>query len=161
MSAQGYQLGPADWANIYGVTPLLQGASPLDGTGQKVAVVGVSTVFPADVLAFRSMFGLPPTLPDMVLVPSTGPSTQGPDGFLQEASLDVEWVGAIAKNATIEFVHVGENPNYTVDDAAFYAFENAVAPIVTFGYSACGGRLHRRRRGQLRAGRASWPSCWG
>lgn len=134
-----YQLGPADWARIYDVTPLYQQASPLDGAGQKIAVVGATAVLADDVLAFRSMFGLSATLPVNTLVPGTGPGTAGPQDYLQEASLDVEWAGGIAPSATVEYVYVGENRNSSADDAARYAIDNAIAPIVSFSYATCEG----------------------
>ncbi len=134
-----YQLAPADWARIYDVTPLYQQATPLDGAGQKIAIAGASAVRAEDVLAFRAMFGFSATLPVTTLVPGTGPGTDGPQEYLQEASLDVEWAGAIAPSATVEYVYVGEDRNHSVDDAALYAFDNAIAPIVSFSYATCEG----------------------
>jgi subtilase family serine protease len=134
---QGIQLAPADWATIYGVTPLYTRPVPLDGTGQKIAIVGASTILESDVASFRSLVGLPPGLLVQTLVPGSGPAVENEGGYFQEATLDVEWSGAIAKNATIEYVYVGDGPNQSVDDAAFYALENAVAPIVAFGYASC------------------------
>lgn len=136
-TGSSYQLGPADWASIYDVAPLYERSTPLDGTGQKVAVVGASAIVADDILSFRSMFGLSATLPEVTLVPNTGPGTLGAQDYQQEASLDVEWAGGIAKNATVEYVFVGEHRNYSVDDAALYAFDNAVAPIVSFSYATC------------------------
>jgi hypothetical protein len=130
-------LGPDDWAAIYDVVPLYQAVPPLDGTGQKIGVVGGAQLQVSDVAAFRAQFGLPPSQPNMTMVPDTGAPTAGGPGFLDEASLDVEWAGAVARNAGIEYVYVGGNPNASVDDAAFYAFENAIAPVVTFTYGLC------------------------
>ncbi len=138
-SGTSYQLAPADWARIYDVTPLYQEATPLDGAGQKIAIVGASAVEANDVLAFRAMFGLSATLPVTTLVPDTGPGTNGAQDYQQEASLDVEWAGAIAPSATVEYVFVGEDRNHSVDDAALYALDNAVAPIVSFSYASCEG----------------------
>src|SRR5208283_270003 len=57
--------------------------------------------------------------------------------YLAETSLDLEWSGAVAKNAQLEYVYSGDNPNYSVYDAAFYAIDNDVAPIVSFSYGGC------------------------
>jgi subtilase family serine protease len=136
-TAQGYQLAPADWATIYGVAPLYARPVPLDGTGQKIAIVGASTILESDIASFRSLVGLPPGLPMQTQVPGSGFAVQNEAGYFQEATLDVEWSGAIARSATIEYVYVGEGRNHSVDDALLYAFENAVAPIVAFGYAGC------------------------
>lgn len=131
------ELGPADWATVYDMGPLYARIPAIDGAGRTVAVVGGSTILQADVLQFRSMFGLSATTPQEILVPNSGtPGTGGP-GYLGEASLDVEWAGAIAKNATVAYVYVGTASNYSIDDAIFYAFENDVAPIVSDSYGLC------------------------
>jgi subtilase family serine protease len=137
ISGTSYQLGPADWARIYGVAPLYQLPTPLDGTGQKIAVIGASDIFASDILTFRAMFGLSATTPNITRVPGSGTSSTGDAGYLEEASLDLEWSGAIAKNATLEYVYVGQARNYSADDAAQYAFENALAPVVSFSYADC------------------------
>src|SRR5246127_2186215 len=48
-----FALAPADFAKIYNIPP---GA---DGTGQTIAVIGQSNVDANDVIAFRTLFGLP------------------------------------------------------------------------------------------------------
>ena len=74
----------------------------------------------------------------MTLVPGTGSSaTDDSQGDEDESDLDVEWSGAVAKGATVNFVYVGNNPNYSVTDALHYAITNKVAPIISSSYGAC------------------------
>ena len=51
-------VAPYDFATIYNVLPLWNASSPIDGTGQTIAVAGRSDVRASDVAAFRSVFGL-------------------------------------------------------------------------------------------------------
>jgi Pro-kumamolisin, activation domain len=84
-----YALGPSDFATIYNVLPLWNSNPAIDGTGQSIAIVGESNINLQDVRDFRSMFGLPPNDPQVIV--------DGPDpGLTQndvetEALLDVEW----------------------------------------------------------------------
>jgi hypothetical protein len=60
----GYQredLTPYDLAAIYNILPLWNAAAPINGTGVKVAVVGLSDVVASDLNTYRSSFGLPAT----------------------------------------------------------------------------------------------------
>jgi len=121
-----HTLAPDDFAKIYDITSLYQ--SGIDGTGQKIAVVG-STQFPAsalaDVASFRSEFKLPPNVPQVVL------DTDYPDpgvnmNTINEAHLDIEWAGAVARKATILFVYSGTFPH-----AVQYTIDNDLAPVIT------------------------------
>ena len=96
-----YGLGPSDFAKIYNVQALWDAG--IDGTGQSIAIVGQTDVQLSDIRTFRSSFGLPAKDPQIITV-GTDP------GFIQdeiEADLDLEWSGAIAKNANIIFVTAG------------------------------------------------------
>jgi subtilase family serine protease len=132
---------PGDFATIYDVAPLYSAGS--DGTGQKIAIVGQSSVNPTDLSNFRSAAGLPASTPQMVLLSSTT-STRcaGDEG---ESDLDLEWSGGVAKNASIIFVYAGlstgdtcTNRNGdTVWDALHYAVQNTVAPFISTSYGFC------------------------
>ena len=52
-------LGPYDLATIYDVSPLWTAPTPIDGTGQTIAIVGETDINPADWTAFWNMFGVP------------------------------------------------------------------------------------------------------
>lgn len=80
-------LAPDDIATIYGLTGLYNAG--IDGTGQKIAVVGQSDFFSADISAFRSLFHLPDNPPKMVSVdPNNAPGVILEDS--DEAELDLE-----------------------------------------------------------------------
>ena len=97
-----FALGPFDFATIYNVLPLWNAGTPIDGTGETIAIVGDSNLKIQDVRNFRSIFGLPAKDPQIV-IPS-GATDPGLNGDELEAALDVQWSGAVAKNADIMFV---------------------------------------------------------
>jgi hypothetical protein len=130
-----YELSPQDFATIYDVSPLY--AAGIDGTGQKIAIAGQTSIYATDVSTFRSTFGLPAVQPTDLLVPGSGKAYVGNMSDLGESELDVEWSGAVARNANIVFVHTGDNPSYSVFDSVYYVIENAVAPILSLSYGYC------------------------
>jgi Pro-kumamolisin, activation domain len=145
-----HALGPADFNTIYSVP------AGADGTNQSIAIVGDSEICTAnspdfntqfvgpfgntvtcssdDVATFRSLFGLPANSPNVIL--------DGPDpGFNSdetEGDLDVEWSGAIAPKATINFV-IAESTEATagIDLAAEYIVDNNVAPVLSESFGGC------------------------
>ena len=120
-------IAPADFATIYNLKPLQQ--SGLDGTGQSIAVVGQSDVQASDLTAFRTLSGLPANAPKMVLYGGGDP------GFTSselEGTLDLEWAGAIAPNATIDYVY---GPD--AFSAMVVAIEADLAPIISVSYGLC------------------------
>jgi hypothetical protein len=131
-----FALGPADFATIYNVAPLW--SAGIDGTGQTIAVVGETNINPQDVADFRAMFGLPPNPPHIIL---NGPDP-GISGEETEADLDVQWSGAVAKGATIDFV-VSETTETTagIDLSALYIIDNNLAPVMSESYGGCEAEL--------------------
>lgn len=133
-----HYLAPEDFATIYDVTALY--GAGFEGTGEKIAVVGDSDVTMSNIETFRSLSGLPANDPTKVLVPNSGTATVPSTDEQIEAYLDLEWSGAIAKNAGIIYVYVGNNSNYSVWDALQYAVDNDLAHIIStsFGYCEAG-----------------------
>ena len=125
---------PGDIALTYDVSPLY--TAGIDGTGQSITVIGQSTIDPKDIENFQSAAGLPKKDPVMVLVPGSGSSTviAGDEG---ESDLDVEWSGAIAKGATINFVYTGSSTNFNAFDSIQYAILEDIGNIITISYGAC------------------------
>ena len=127
-------LGPDDVATIYNVSPLF--TSGVNGSGQKMVVVGQTNVRLTDIEAFRSFFNLPANDPQLVLVPGEAdpgivcPSADGCDQ--SEANLDLEVAGAIARNATILFVYSSD-----VGTSLQYAIDQNLAPVVSMSYGDC------------------------
>jgi hypothetical protein len=127
-----YGLGPYDFATIYDVQPLW--TAGINGTGQTIAIVGESNINIQDVADFRSMFGLPVNNPNIIL---NGPDP-GIQGDESEADIDVQWSGAVAPNATIDFV-VSQSTETTagIDLSATYIVDNNLAPVMSESYGQC------------------------
>jgi subtilase family serine protease len=135
-------LTPGDFAKIYGVDGLY--TAGFDGTGQKIAVIGQSTVNTTDLNHFRTAAGLPASTVTMTLVGGTGTRCTGDEG---ESDLDLEWAGGIAKGASITFLYAGLNTSAgdtcagsrssSVWDALTYAVQNNVAPFISTSYGFC------------------------
>lgn len=128
-SGGSHHLAPDDFATIYDVAPLY--AAGIDGTGQSIAIVGQATIAASDIQAFRDTFNLSSANLQQVAVPGR-PSPAASLGDQEESTLDVEWSGAVARNATIVFVYSDD-----VWVSAAYAVDLVVAPILSMSYGAC------------------------
>ena len=133
-------LVPDDWETIYDVKPLYSAGldgSPINGQTYSLVVVGQSDVQMSDLTAFRAAAGLSVKAPVVEVVPGDAdPGLQSASGDQGESDLDLEWAGAIAKNANILFL-IGSNPGGGVQDAIAYAIDNNVAPILSTSYGQC------------------------
>ncbi|HEY6905405.1 MAG TPA: S53 family peptidase [Candidatus Acidoferrales bacterium] len=130
-----FALGPADFATIYNVLPLWN--SGIDGTGETIAVVTDSNINIQDIRDFRSVFGLPAKDPK-ITVNGADPGIDV-NGDEIEALLDVEWAGAVARNANINLV-VSQSTNTTFGgdlSANFIISENPPPPILSESFGAC------------------------
>jgi subtilase family serine protease len=153
-------LAPGDLATIYNLTPLYNASTPIDGTGQKLAVVGQSDIYLADINFFRADFGLSaiPTsgagscttdANGIIIVPCNTTNFDyvlvGTDpgvpfsGDIGESDLDIEQSGAVARNAQIVFIN-GETSGGVLD--ALVAAINPptgppLAPVVSMSYGGC------------------------
>ncbi len=124
-----HQIVPDDFATIYDVARLY--AAGIDGTGQKLAVIGQTDINLSDITTFRSKYGLPANPPQKVLVPrSADPGFSQDD--IPEADLDVEWSGAVARKASIIFVYSDD-----VNISLTYAIDQASAPVISMSYGLC------------------------
>jgi len=132
---QGYcanWLGPYDFATIYNVLPLWNAG--IDGTGVTIAIVGETDIQMSDVEAFRSFFGLPVNDP-VFIWNGLDPGIQGDES---EADIDVQWSGAVAKGATIDFViSQSTETTFGTDLSAVYIVENNLAAIMSESYGQC------------------------
>jgi subtilase family serine protease len=125
-----HYLAPDDIATIYSIKGLY--TLGIKGSGQKIAVVGQSSIRLADIETFRSNSGLSANNPTVVLVPgSSDPGIQ--PGDVVEANLDIQWSGAIAPNAQITYVNSGNG----VLDSLQYAITQNLAPVISISYGAC------------------------
>jgi uncharacterized protein (TIGR03437 family) len=126
-SGSNHLLAPDDLATIYNIAPLY--TAGFDGTGQKLAIVGRTDVDLTDLRTFRKRFNLPAKDPELVLV-GPDPGVNSNDQF--EANIDLEWSGAIARNATIVYVYA-----QSVRTAAQYAIDQDLAPVVSYSFGSC------------------------
>jgi subtilase family serine protease len=153
-------VAPYDFGAIYNVTPLWNASTPINGSGQTIAIAGTSKLegsatSPTDVIAFRTDFGVVPNTPsfntivgnsyDPGICTDPGTETNPPPctiGDLTENSLDVEWSGAVAPGADLVLVASGYNSktdptNDPVYDSALYIVNNKVGNILNVSYGNC------------------------
>jgi uncharacterized protein (TIGR03437 family) len=96
-----------------------------------MVVVGQTAINLVDIETFRTKYGLPSNNPQLMLVPgSTNPGISQSD--LPEADLDLEWSGAVARNAHIIYVYSDD-----VDTSVMTAIDEAYAPVISMSYGLC------------------------
>ena len=152
----GNELGPADLAAIYDITPLY--TQGIDGTGVTVAILGQTPIGLADYRAYRQMFGLAANDFQTVEVPGSGAGTNSTVD-LEEATLDVEAAGAVARHATLVYVW-----GSTVEVAAEYVIDNQLAQVMSLSYAACetaGDEFYQMLALQASAEGITWVSAAG
>jgi subtilase family serine protease len=141
-SGGNYALGPTDFATIYNVLPLWNAATPIDGTGQSIAVVGVSNINLQDVADFRTLFGLSTggAAVPQVIIDGADPGIVSSSET--EALLDTEWSGAVAKGAQIHLVIAADTD---IADglvlAIFHVIDNNSDPILSVSFGNCESAL--------------------
>jgi subtilase family serine protease len=133
-----YYLSPSDFAVIYNVNAIYNAG--IDGGGQSIAIVGRTNPPGANWATFRSMMALPSNSPQ-VIVNGPDPGDLGP-AENAEADLDVEWSGAVARNALIKFV-TSKSTFATdgVDLSAQYIVNNNLSPVMSTSFGACEAEL--------------------
>jgi subtilase family serine protease len=146
-----YAVAPYDFATIYDLLPLWTAGT--DGTGQTIAIVGRTWINPADATTFWQIFGLtvPPNKLNMI-ADGIQPDVNGDEA---EADIDVQWSGATAPQATIDFVSAQSTTTSDGTDlAALYIIENNLAPVMSMSYGEC-------ELGLGTAGNEYFYSLWG
>ncbi len=131
-------LSPADFATIYNLADLH--AAGIDGSGQKIAVLGRTNIKLDDTRFFRSFFGLPANDP-VVVLNGPDPGIDSSSGEVTEANLDVQWSGAVAPKASIQFIVSKSTAVDGVDLSALYAINNNVAGIISMSFGLCEAEL--------------------
>ncbi|MBZ5645968.1 MAG: S53 family peptidase [Acidobacteriia bacterium] len=137
-----HYLTPDDFATIYHLKPLYDAG--IDGTGQWLAVMGQTAIPLSDIATFRSLSGLSANPPFVQQIPgaNTGISTSD----IGEADLDVEWAGAVARNATVIYVNAGTAANMSVFDSLTYTVNFPISPngqpaqfvpVISISYGLC------------------------
>jgi subtilase family serine protease len=138
-----YAVGPPDFAVIYNTAPLINpvsGSPKIDGTGQTIAIVGESNINVQDITDFRTIFGLPQnfTTNNVIL--------NGPDPGIRsseiESDLDVEWAGAVAPGATIDFVtSASTEATAGIFLSATYIVDNNLGSVMSESFGGCEQRI--------------------
>jgi uncharacterized protein (TIGR03437 family) len=121
-----HTLVPDDLAAIYNIAPLY--AAGIDGDGQRIAIIGDSSLDVTDLRAFRKLFNLPFNDPIQILVFDD----PGYNQDVVESNLDIEWANAVARGAQIVYVY-----STSVLNAAQYAVDDNVAPVLSLSFGAC------------------------
>lgn len=129
-----YGVVPYDFAAIYNVLPLWNAG--INGAGQTIAVVGRTNINPSDATTFWSLFGL--SVPQNKLTVTVNGPDPGINGDEGEANIDIQWSGAVAPQALVNFV-TSKSTNTTdgVDLSAIYIIENNLAPVMSESYGEC------------------------
>jgi len=126
-SASGrHTIAPEDLSTIYNIAPLYKAG--IDGTGMNLVVAGQSDIALSDIRSFRTTFGLPANDPVTKLLGRNPGKTADQD----EASLDLEWAGAVAPKANIIYA-LSNN----VITSAQYAVDQNFGPVITISYGGC------------------------
>jgi subtilase family serine protease len=131
-----HYLAPDDFATIYDVQGLY--SSGINGTGQAIAIMGQSDLSKDsghhnqyDVVTFRSVSKLPVADLQVILVPGDADPGIVKDD-VGEANLDVEWSGAVARNAKLIYVN-----SSNAFDSLQYAVDQNLAPVISLSYGDC------------------------
>jgi len=158
-------IAPGDIKKLYDVDPLYTGG--IDGTGQKFAIIGQTDIYLSDLNNFRSGFGLTtisatncktksaapsdvitscsdPLLSYVVAGGLADPGVPDKMGDVAEADVDLEWAGAVARNAQLVYVNApatfsanGGLVSGGVWTAWMWAVDNNVAPVISMSYGIC------------------------
>jgi len=128
-----HYLFPADFAAIYDLNPLYGAGTT--GAGVSIAIAGRSNIQASDVATFRAASGLGVNPPQVILA-GDDPGLAG--GDQDEATLDVEWAGAVAPHAQVALVAAASTAvTDGVDLAAATIVNRALAQVVSTSYGNC------------------------
>ena len=133
---------PGDFATIFNINPVY--TANIKGSGQKVAIIGESTISNSDIADFENISGLASNTPNTIVVPTasggTNPGTvSGDEG---ESDLDLQRVIGVAPSVTADFVISGTGvapyAGYQgIDVAAEYEINTLKDPVLTLSYGSC------------------------
>jgi len=130
-----HYLAPGDVQTIYDVTPLYTGG--YTGAGEVIGIAGQTDLVLSDIADFRADGGLPANVPQVVLI-GQDPGISYSD--LPEASLDIEWSGAMAYNATIVFLNSQDaftSLMYGISNRITVNGKSTLIPILSISYGNC------------------------
>jgi hypothetical protein len=128
-----HYLAPSDYGTIYDINPLY--TAGINGTGESIAILARSNIYLSDMASFRSFAALSANAPQIVIT-NTDPGIVSGDTV--ETTLDTEWSGAVAPNATVKVIVSASTISADgIDLSALYAVSNNVAPVISLSYGSC------------------------
>jgi hypothetical protein len=141
--AGSHYIAPTDFAIIYDLNSLY--SAGFTGSGQTIGIMGQTDIVQADIDDFRTNSQLPayntaggPSFSTFLIPGAIDPGVQDLSGDINEADLDIEWSGGVAKNANIVFVISSANEIF---NSLQYAIGNAIngvqIPILSISYAGC------------------------
>lgn len=162
-SSGGSFLAPGDIATIYDINPLYSSTPAIDGTGEKLAIIGQTDIYLSDINNFRTDFGISssaiscttksngvitacndPHLQYVVANSLSDPGVPLTTGDLSEADLDLEMAGAVARGAKLIYVNAPATFNSSgglvsggVWEAWYWAVDQKLAPVISLSYGIC------------------------
>jgi subtilase family serine protease len=124
---------PSDLQTAYNVTPLY--AQGWTGAGQTIGIIGCDAFLTSDIQNFRQAYNIPAAT--ITSIPVDG----GANGSDVEATLDLEWSGAIATGAGLRFYGFASSgggcPFQGFLDAVTQAVTDNVAGVLSISLGAC------------------------
>jgi pseudomonalisin len=133
-STGSHYIIPSDFAVLYDLNPVYQ--SGIDGTSEKIAILGRSRVEPSDITIFESLTSLPSKQPN-VIVPPTGVDpgiTRTVDQ--DEATFDVDRAISTAPGAQVDLI-VANPASGGINLDAQYEIQTLRDPIMSISFSSC------------------------
>lgn len=128
--------GPSDLWTFYDETPLLSDPANT-GSGECIAIVGLSDFLPGAVTAFNSQFGLPASNITTVLADGSDP---GKNSDESETHLDLEWSHAVAPGAPTTYylgnLSVAPGTQALIDAIARAASDDTCA-VISISFTLC------------------------
>jgi pseudomonalisin len=126
-------LAAGDFHTIYNLKSVL--SQGLTGAGRSIAVIGRSDILLSNVATFRNSMALPSNLPQVI---NGGAAPGFVTGDELESDLDVQWAGAVAIGATVQFVTTASTATSDgIGLSALYAVNNNIGDVITVSYGLC------------------------
>ncbi len=133
-NAGNHYIAPGDFAILYDLNPVYT-TSGLNGTGQKVAIIGRSQINPTDITAFQAIAGQPAKLPNTI-IPPTGADPGSGSNDQGEATLDVQRVLGTAPGAQADLV-ISSNATGGISTFMQYNVQTLLDPVMTISFGSC------------------------
>jgi hypothetical protein len=133
-SSSSHSIGPADFATIYDLTPIYN--SGINGSGVRIAIIGLSQVNPSDISTYETIFGLPAKAVNVVIPTNGADPGQQNNAYQDEATLDAERVIGTAPGAQPDLV-VSTEATGGLITAISYNVQVLLDPIMTLSYINC------------------------